>query len=272
VFSQRTENIKLNQIFLSGFGPKTQNSRPGPAHVEIAKLGKGLGHGTRRHLGRFQPTSPSSRRSWSDGWPRSSTKQNHDMPHPRHWTLTSFAFPPADTKRAPECGGWRRLRWRRRPWGPSPACVLTREWALHRRTVMQRCPYVVLRAVNAYRAPTSGGPPLKSLPRVRGQRIWWWHHDGGSGVAAPESAPGLPLRWAPTMGEKRRWRQPGALPVSDVYRRSGMADEVRLAALILRVRDAATSGLGLGFQPLYFVWFLYDLSELKSSPSQCCRD
>jgi hypothetical protein len=40
-------------------------------------------------------------------------------------------------------------------------------------------------------------------------------------------------------------RRPGALPVSGV--------EVRLSALILRVRDAATIGLGLGFQPLSFV-------------------
>jgi hypothetical protein len=31
--------------------------------------------------------------------------------------------------------------------------------------------------------------------------------------------------YAETMGGKRRWRQHGALPVSDVYRGSGMADE-----------------------------------------------
>jgi hypothetical protein len=36
----------LIKNYLTEFGPKTQNSRPSPAHVEIAKLGKGLGRGT----------------------------------------------------------------------------------------------------------------------------------------------------------------------------------------------------------------------------------
>jgi hypothetical protein len=55
------------------------------------------------------------------------------------------------------------------------------------------------------------------------------------------------------MGGKRRWRRPGVLPISGVYNRSGMADEVRLTALILRVRDAATGVLGLEFQPVFIL-------------------
>jgi hypothetical protein len=111
-------------------------------------------------------------------------------------------------------------------------------------------------------------------------------------VGYSEALPGtrcLRQRWIRCGGTLGRLlshhkRRPGALPVSGVYRRSGMADEVRLTALRSSSRsflsisgdevspDALTVRVRVSAQISYLYLILILIWAEHSSPSQCCGD